>query len=373
MKIGIDARMYGPAHSGLGRYVEQLIEQLQSIQSDDEYVVFLKQEAYDAFVLPNKKWKKVCTDVDWYGIAEQVLMPWYIRKEHVDIMHFPHWNVPILYRGPYVVTIHDLIMFHFSREDATTHGRFVYAIKDSVHRMLVQYVARRAIYICTTSEFTKQDIVKTLHTQPKKIRVTYQAPFVYKNAESTPDADVLQKYNITGPYILYVGNAYPHKNLKRLINAFQDIEQDGKTTYQLVLAGKQSPWYTAVEESVGYDDRIVCTGFVPDDDLDLLYQQARLYVFPSLYEGFGLPPLEAMVHGIPVVSSNASCLPEVLGSGAIYFDPEDIKDITRALTMGIYDEEARYMVRQNAKQELMRYSSKRLGQQTYRIYQEVLR
>lgn len=369
MRIGIDARMYSATNSGLGRYVEQLILHLGAEQDEHEYVVFLRQEMFATFVVPNSQWKKVCADIAWYGIREQLFLPRIIAREHIDLMHFPHWNVPWLYRKPFVLTIHDLIMFHFSRKDATTHGPLMYAFKDWVHRVLVRSCARRARHIFATSEFTKQDIVDTLHIDPKKITVTYQAPFSSEHIARADQDDVLTYHGISRPYVLTVGNAYPHKNLERLTDAWGRFVQD-YPEYQLVLVGKPSPFFDRVEEHVHakHYPRIVFTGFVSDEELAVLYDQAHLYAFPSQYEGFGLPPLEAMTHGVPVISSSASCLPEVLGSAAMYFDPESVDDMVRALTEGARNEELRYALRQNAKDELKRYSWNRLAAQTRAIY-----
>ncbi len=362
--------MYGPSHSGLGRYVEQLIEQLKEIDTINEHVIFLKKEMYDTFELPNAKWKKVLADISWYGVEEQIKMPVIIKKEHVDLMHFPHWNIPLLYRGPFVVTIHDLIMFHFSRMDATTHGRLVYWIKDMLHRFVVRSAAKRAKHIFATSEFTKQDIADTLYVDAKKISVTYQAPFLNKQLSISNKQSVLETCSITKPYVLYVGNAYPHKNLERLITGFQQVNKQWGDTHQLVLVGKKSVWYEKLEDAVGFDSSIVFTGFVSDPELNVLYEHASLYAFPSLYEGFGLPPLEAMTHNIPVVSSSASCMPEVLGDAALYFDPESTDDIARTLDEVVRNEEIRYTLQQNAKHELTRYSSKKLASQTLDAYME---
>ena len=382
MKIGIDARMYGPVHSGLGRYTEQLIEQFKTLDDANEYVVFLKREQYDAFTLPSKKWKKVLADIHWYTVGEQVKFPFLIQKEDVDVMHFPHWNIPLLYRKKFVVTIHDLIMFHFPRSEATTLGPFMYALKDYAHRFVVRMAAKRATHIITTSEFTKHDIVETLNADAKKISVTYQAPFLDNRQQTTDNRSILQKCNISSPYVLYVGNAYPHKNLERLIEAW-NIFLDEHTTYQLVLAGKDSLFYerlkniAAKKQSVSTEvapdtfHNIVFTGYVSDEELNVLYTNAHLFVFPSLYEGFGLPPLEAMIHGVPVVSSSASCMPEVLGSAAIYFDPEDVQDIARVLEAGVQNMDMRYDMKQQAAGELQRYSWEILAKKTLQIYKKL--
>ncbi len=370
MRIGIDARMYGPMHSGIGRYVEQLLLHLGMIHTDHKFVVFFKKEAFDTFILPNASWKKVVADIHWYGVDEQLRLTSLIKKEHVDLMHFPHWNVPLMYRDPFVVTIHDLIMFHHARRDASTHGILMYTIKDNVHRKIVKSAATRATHIFATSQFTKQDIVTTLQVAEEKISVTYQAPLTIINKQLTI-SNLLKKLHIDAPYVLYVGNAYPHKNLGTLIDAWKIFFSE-HPEYQLVLAGKESPWYETLKHNARGIGNIVFTGYVEDSELVELYQHARLYVFPSLYEGFGLPPLEAMAYGVPVISSSASCLPEILGNAALYFDPSDAHDIARAMEHGI-EEDIRYMLRQQAKDELARYSWKQLAESTFQTYMSVLK
>jgi glycosyltransferase involved in cell wall biosynthesis len=368
MKIGIDARMYGPSHSGLGRYVQQLVEQLKMIDDENEYVIFLKREQFDSFSTPNSKWKKVLADVHWYTVGEQILFPKIIKKEHVDLMHFPHWNVPLLYRKKFVVTIHDLIMFHFSRREATTHGPVIYFLKDMAHRFILKSASRRAKHIFATSEFTKNDIVETLKVDSEKISVTYQASSQNTECQMS-DVNVLKKFNIAKPYVLYVGNAYPHKNLGKLVSAWKLFSKENFAC-QLVLAGKDSSFFQSIKVDVLAKecDDVIFTGFVTDKELNELYDSAHLYVFPSLYEGFGLPPLEAIQHNVPVISSNASCMPEVLGTGALYFDPENIEDIVHALEEGTKNEEIRYTLRQNAKHELKKYSWEKLAAQTHAEY-----
>lgn len=373
MRIGIDARMYGPQHSGLGRYVEQLIEQLKHLDTEHEYVIFLKQETFASFDLPGPKWKKVVADVRWYTLEEQLEMPGIISREKIDLMHFPHWNIPLMYRKPFVVTIHDLTMFHHARAEATTLGPVKYFIKDRVHRLLVRSAAKRAKHIFATSEFTKQDIVDTLKVSPEKITVTYQAPFKNSEFRIRNSESLLQKFNLDTPYVLYVGNAYPHKNLEQLIDAWKIIEEE-HPEYTLVLAGKDSSFYERVRQHA--KDRqcnnVIFTGYVSDEELQALYTNAHLYVFPSLYEGFGLPPLEAMTHGVPVVSSNASCMPEVLGSAALYFDPQSKEDMARVLREGIRNEEIRYTLGQNAKHEVKKYSWRQLAEHTHSAYMRAL-
>jgi len=336
MNIGIDARMYGPKQGGLGRYVAQLVDVLLEAGHDHEYVLFVLPGVHIS-KRPNVRLVEV--DVPWYGWKEQLLLPWIIKRERVDLMHFPHWNVPLLYHDPYVVTVHDLIMYHFPRQEASTLGPVWYWVKDKLSRLVVHHAVHAAKHLFVTSEFTKQDVHKTLRVPLEKMTVTYQSPTRNKE-QGTRNKSALLKYGVTKPYVLYVGNAYPHKNLERLVEAWDLFQNNYSTDYQLVLVGKKNFFYERLLNSITtkqYSD-IVFTDFVPDDELALFYENASLFVFPSLYEGFGLPPLEAMTYGVPVVSSNRSCLPEVLGDAALYFDPENVEEMADAMWRGVSDE-----------------------------------
>lgn len=355
---------------GLGRYVEQLVQHIQEVDTTNEYVLFLRKENWDACDITNKNVTKVLADIPWYSLAEQVQFSKIIKKEGIDLMHFPHFNVPLFYNRPFVVTIHDLTMFHYPRPEATTHGPFVYWIKDRIHRLVVRHAVRASKHILTASEYVKQDIHETFGCSRSKMTTTYQAPFEDVEDQRSSDEGYIdmKKYGIRKPYVLYVGAAYPHKNLERLVEGWDLLDEQTRASYQLVFAGKNNFFYERLAEQLGTRDDIVITGFVPDHDLVQLYKHSSLFVFPSLSEGFGYPPLEAFVHGTPVISSNRTSLPEVLGEGALYIDPESSEHIAEAMLQVLSDEELQHNLVQKGKKELHRFSWKRLAQETIDVY-----
>ncbi|HAZ28738.1 MAG TPA: hypothetical protein DCY48_03115 [Candidatus Magasanikbacteria bacterium] len=377
MIIGIDARMLGFGY-GLGRYVQQLILHLIRLQTTNTYVLFVQRS--DALVesgmqqemrnAPNVR--IVFADIPWYGWKEQYALIPLLKKERVDLMHFPHWNIPLLCRGPFVMTIHDLTMFHYPRPEATTWGPIMYWVKDHAHRAVMKSAAHRAAHIFVTSEYTKQDIHATLHVPEQKMTVTYQAPYTICRPDEQENQHILfDRYGIHEPYILYVGAAYPHKNLETLMRAWKIYTETYDTHYDLVLAGKENYFYTRLKQSAlvsGLARQPIFTGLVSDHDLAVLYHHANLFVFPSLYEGFGLPPLEALVHGVPVIASERSSLPEVLGEAAVYVDPESPEDIAARMNEVLRNEDIRSLLRENAKHELARYSWDTLARQTAQQY-----
>ena len=313
-------------------------------------------------------------DIPWYSWKEQTTLARTIRKQKLDLMHFPHWNVPIFYNDPFVVTIHDLIMFHYPRPEATTLGPIKFWLKDRMHRRVIRHAVNRAQHILVTSEFTKQDVHTMLHVPHDKMTVTYQAPFGDKKQETRNKKQILEKYGIGKPFVLYVGAAYPHKNLEGLIEAWKIFSQKYGDQYQLALVSRDDYFLRQIKTNypiTQLPNYPLFTGFVPDNDLAILYEHASLYVFPSLYEGFGLPPLEAQAFGVPVASSNRSCLPEVLGESALYFDPENYQQMADVIHRGLTDENVRFELREKARENLKRFSWETLARQTVEAYKNV--
>jgi len=360
--------MCGAQNAGLGRYIEELIIELQRIDTQNEYVLFLKRDNWDS-VAHTDRFTKVLADIHWYGFEEQIKFTQIIKKADVDVMHFVHWNVPLTYTDPYVVTMHDLIMYHYPRREASTLGPLAYWIKDKVMRRVVNHAVRRAERIIVTSEFTKHDIHETLGVPLENMSVIYQAPSKHISTQNECNT-VLSKLNIKTPFVLYVGNSYPHKNISGLLDAWQEFVHTYPDNYQLVLAGKENFFYKKIKQTINPDlkSSVIFTGFVSDNDIACLYKHAKLFVFPSLYEGFGLPPLEAMKFGVPVVSSNAACMPEVLGEGAYYADARDPQALSEAMHRVLSDDDLRYELLERAREELLRYSAERFASQTLDIY-----
>jgi len=384
MKIGIDARMMS-SNFGIGRYVQQLVKHLLEIDSENEFVFFVR-DARDLTPDPSPTrrgdFKVVEADIPWYGWEEQVKFKKIIDKEDVDLMHFPHWNVPLLYNKPFVVTIHDLTMYHYPRPEATTLGPIKFWLKDKAHRLVVRHAVKRAKKIIVTSEFTRQDVHETLKVPMEKMVVTYQAPFERNKIQDTNNFKIQpssraqvegnSKFKIAGQYVLYVGAAYPHKNLQGLIKAWKIFNDKYDLDYKLVLVGKRNYFYNQLfnNRPIEQYNNVIYKDDVSDTELVSLYTNASLFVFPSLYEGFGLPPLEAMSHGVPVVSSNRSCMPEVLGEAALYFDPENYEQMADVIYRGLTDEEIRFVLKDNAIELLKTYSWEKLARETLGVYKE---
>lgn len=378
MRIGIDARFYGGEQSkGLGRYTQKLIEHLLTLEDDEnEYVLFLQEEAYRRWNSKNERFIPVLAPHRWYTLAEQIFMPLLIWRAKVDLMHFPHFNVPLLYRRPFVVTIHDLIILRFPTSRATTLGPVLYKLKHWAGQLVMRHAAKNSKKIITVSEFSKQDIMKQYDLPTEKIDVTYLAADLHTDFKYEEDRNqmVREKYTLPEKYILYVGNAYPHKNLELLLETMQRLKKERRDEFSLVIVGRDDYFLEKIQQHAwarDIDDRVLFPGFVPDRDLPYIYHGAVSYVFPSKYEGFGLPPLEAMEYGTPVIAAKTSCLPEVLGDAVVYFEDDDISGIINALDSITQNQKKRREMIKKGFTQVRRYSWEWMAQQTHAVYANI--
>jgi len=370
MKIGIDARFFGSLGKGLGRYTQKLIENLEQIDRENDYFIFLRRDNFDEYVPKNPKFKKVLADYRWYTFLEQIGFPRLLDKHDLDIVHFPHFNVPFFYRRKFLVTVHDLILIHFPTMKNTTLNPLFYWLKFLAYKVVIRSAIARSESIITVSNFTKNDILKNYPSIPEtKISVTYEAAKNDHAKDVKNDADILKNRGIMKPYIMYVGNAYPHKNLERLIESFLLAKKEIKDL-ELVLVGKEDYFYSRLKSSIDDPARsgIKFAGFVPDDELDQIFRSARSFVFPSLYEGFGLPPLEAMARGVPVISSDHPCMKEILGESAYFFDGNDADEMAEAIEKISTDDKMRSDLISKGFEQVKKYDWMRMAKDTLEIY-----
>ncbi|HKK54384.1 MAG TPA: glycosyltransferase family 1 protein [Patescibacteria group bacterium] len=379
-RIGIDARFYGPVGKGLGRYTKEIVDNILRMDSEHFYVIFLSPENYDLFSSENKNVKKVLVKSRWYSWAEQIIFPWQIHKENLDLIHFTHFNVPILNNVKFVVTIHDLILTRFSTQRATLLPPLYYRIKYLAYRFVISRAIHKSEKIIAVSQFTKKDIEKKFKVKKDKINVIYEGVSdlsIYNNEDNDSDKKVLKSYNIGDRrYLLYVGNAYPHKNLEGLLDVFKKIKKDFSSLL-LVLVGKDDYFYQRLKKYIQNlnlsNEDVIFTDYVSDKDLASLYRNSLAYVFPSLYEGFGLPPLEAMAYNCPVVSSNQTSLPEILGDAALYFDPDSNIDVYEKIKKIIKNKHLRRELAEKGKIQINQYNWFSSAYSTYKLYLEILK
>lgn len=358
MRIGIDARFVGTP-GGIGRYTEELVRHLGEVDAENEYVLFLRKRGYTRMTtqIDADRFRVVEAEVPWYTLREQMVMPRIIDRERLDLVHFPHWNVPLRVRTPFVVTIHDLILFDYPSRRATTLDPIRYATKSWGHRLAIARAVRRARKIISPSEYTKRRIIERFHVSDERIVVVPEGLGRLVSQVSNLKSQI--------PRILYVGNAYPHKNLERLITAFGEVRKKIPEA-ELVIAGNDDYFFKRLKRMDGAGVRFV--GSPTDEELEDLYQSARMFIIPSLIEGFGLTPLEAMARGIPVASSRGGSLPEVLGEAAEYFDPERKDDITRVLIEVMNNNALRNQLILRGLEHASRYSWEQAARATRDVY-----
>jgi len=372
-RIGIDARLFGTAQAaGIGTYTEELVGNLLKTDPINQYTVFVTPATSAVFPFYAPNLTKVSVPYPHYTVAEQLFYPRVLSQAKLDLVHYTNFNTPVFFRSTKnVVTIHDLTLwFYPGRKHKSPFKKWVY-------RYIIAKSCQNADRIIAVSEGTKQDIVKYLKIDPAKIDVIYEgvAPRLRYQTDPKKIEMIKSKYNISAPFFLYVGQWRNHKNLVRLIRAFAIFRRRYNLEHQLVIVGKQDPLAPEIPATIkqlGLQDTVITTGYIADSDLSDFYVSAEAFVFPSLYEGFGLPPLEAMSHGTPVISSNASVMPEVLGDAALFFDPLNLEDIASKL----YQFATSYKLRQELKDkgiaQARKYSFGRMAREVLATYQKVL-
>lgn len=377
MKIGIDCRMYASRFTGIGRYVYELTGNLFRLDQNNEYILFFNEPEFSHFTPPNHRVRKILVDAPHYSLAEQTRFLRALNKEKLDLMHFTHFNAPIFYRRPSVVTIHDLTLsFYPGKKMASPLHRFGYHVT-------INSAVKKAKKIIAVSNNTKKDLQNIFKIPDKKISVIYEGvhekfqPLHGKEGQKKIE-DVKQKYALNKPYLLYTGVWRSHKNLPNLLEAFHILKNEYGFDGYLVITGRKDPVYAPeLEEktlSLELDDDVIFTGLVEEKELVPLYNGALTYVFPSLYEGFGLPPLEAMQCGIPVAASNISSIPEICGKdNAVFFDPKSPGDMAEKIFSVVSQKSLREKLVANGLERVKQFSWKKMTEDTIKVYQEALR
>lgn len=361
-KIVIDARESG---TSTGRYMDKLIEHMHKLQSPHDITILTKPLRLDFMKSIAPRYNVVAATYDEFSFGEQIGFKKQIDSLRPDLVHFGMVQQPVLYHGRVVTTMHDLTTLRFKNP---SKNPIIFTIKQHIYSWVNKEVARKSSVIITPTEFVKNDIVEFAHVNPNKIIVTYEA--ADKITDTAEPIDSL----VGKQFIMYIGRPMPHKNLTVLIDAFALMQQEIPDLY-LVLAGKKDALYETHEKYVlekGIQN-VMFTGHISDGQLRWLYEHTACYVFPSLSEGFGLPGLEAMAHGAPVASSNLSCLPEVYGNAAKYFDPRSSGGVAEAVLEVLRNKDLTETLRTNGYKKVQEYSWTKTAQQTFDIYNDLLK
>ncbi|MFH0873572.1 MAG: glycosyltransferase family 1 protein [Candidatus Komeilibacteria bacterium] len=359
MRIGIDARFWGYT-GGFSRYLEQIITHLGQFDTHNQYIIIVRKRVGLPDLPPNFSY--LIADIPWYSWQEQWRLPWILYRLRLDIVHFPHFNIPILYWRPQIVTIHDLIMIRWPSHKASLLPAWLWRLKFWAYQITLRVATRRARHIITPSQSTKDDLLDYLHLPAEKISVISEAS-VWPRTEH---------YEPAAPQLLYVGNCYPHKNVGLLCQAYRQIAETNElVTLLLVIPDDYFSQRVLAEINLfpsAIRQRIHIDRAVSTERLQEYYQHSTLFIFSSQKEGFGLPGLEAMSCGLPVIASNSSCLPEIYGSAAYYFSPAEPSSLVSALNVLLTDPDSRNKLRQAGFQQVQKYSWELAAQQTQNLY-----
>jgi glycosyltransferase involved in cell wall biosynthesis len=388
--IGIDCRLSGSTHAGIGRYIENLITRLPFDNPTYRWVLFFytetqvpKQESFQK-ALKTGVVKVVFAPVKHYSLKEQIYLPKIFLQENLDLLHVPHFNVPLLLPNtlPLVITIHDLLWHEHRGTTVTTLSPWKYWIKYLGYRLITRLAIYKAKAILVPSTTVKQTVQHHYPTVAPKITVTYEGAddlektkyLKHGELSNTSDGSSIGHSSIKiestklNKTLLYVGSLYPHKNISLVLKALQKLPD-----YQLAIAGSRSVFrdaVTAEATQLGVSNQVVMLGFVPDNQLQKYYQSSLALVQPSLSEGFGLTGLEAMASGGVVLASDIPVFKEIYGDGASYFDPHSVESfisIVKALTPELRDQ-----LRTQGLAVSATYSWTKMVKQTTAIYHQIV-
>src|SRR5688572_7155072 len=368
MRVAIDARKLHDF--GIGTYIRNLLRQLARIDRQTDYVLLSRAADLDVASQLGPNFRAVLEPSPNYSLREQVHVPWVLRRERPDVFHAPHYVLPAAVTCRSVVTIHDCIHLMFPQYLPNTMA-YAYA------RASMWAAVKRSDRILTVSEASKRDILHFFNVAPEKIVVVYNAidDHFWLTPPDEEVARVRERYQLDHQFILYVGNIKPHKNLVRLIEAFAELRRTGFDEVKLLIIGDQISKLPALRRAVHshkLHKHVRFLGYVSDQTLGVLYRLAAAFVFPSLYEGFGLPPLEAMASGTPVVTSNVSSLPEVAGEAAVLVDPYDVDSIVDGMRRVLSDPALAAALRRKGVERAREFSWERSVAKTRQVYQQVV-
>lgn len=372
MRVVVDCRCVFAGCGGIGNYALQLVRALALVDRANEYILLQSTARPSVPIVDRPNFRQVACpaamlDAEW----EQLQLPTLLDELEADLYHNPTFALPLVRPCPTVTTIHDVV-FHY-RPDLVRPALCGYL------RQWAEAAAHSATLIITVSEYSKAAIVAAYGVPPERVVVTYEAADCERFGPTYGGAredELRSRYGIRGPYVLYVGSLEPKKNLDRLLDAFADAQRAMGLTHTLVLAGGQGGMDWDVRSALRERDlerSVVVTGFLPDDLLPYAYGAAELFVYPSLYEGFGLPPLEAMACGTPVLVSDATSLPEVVGDAALVVGAEDVVGLSQAIQDVLTDPDLRTRLAALGVRRAARFSWQQTALRTLRCYCEAAR
>jgi glycosyltransferase involved in cell wall biosynthesis len=375
MRIAVDIRrMYD---FGLATYIRNVVRALGRVDEENEYLLVGSSSRFEQLGELPDNFHYLPLQNPETTFANYLEMHRVINANAVDLIHVPHtFYRPLITKAPYVITVHDLLDYMYRAR--TTNG-----MRRMMHSYLTRQVMHHAARIFAVSNFTKRDVGRYFDVKPAKIEVVYNAlDESFMRGHSTPAEQemVRGRYQVNSPFLLYAGRISPHKNVARIIEAFSALKgelakEDAYPDLKLIIIGDEVSKNPDIRRAVirsGMQHEVRFLGYVSIDVLRIFFDMAKVFVFPSLYEGFGLPPLEAMAHGTPVVASNTSALPEVVGNAALMVNPENVFEISRALQRVLTDQCLRDRMKLAGIEQAQRFSWDASVLRMLEIYKQVV-
>lgn len=362
-KICIDARLYGIKHTGIGRYVLNLIRYLPADRETQVELIVAPENYSDPEL---KSFKKYIARLHPYNPFSQLemLIIWFLARP--NLLHVPHFSIPVFWPGKLIVTIHDLIKNYSKGRDTTTKNQLIYQFKYIGYTFVLKQALSRAEKILVPAKYWQEILIKDYQLKNTNVVVTYEGVDVGIRPSSNS-----VKFSIPKPFVVYTGNLYPHKNVPLLLQSIKLLR--GKVKLAIVCA--RSVFTSRLEKMVksfNLENDVYFLGKLTDEEIYALYSQAEMFVFPSLIEGFGLPGLEAMSVGLPVVAARASCLPEIYKDAALFFSPTDAKDLKDKINLVLSDKKTRQKLIDKGKRIVKSYSWSKMAKETWNEYQKIL-
>jgi glycosyltransferase involved in cell wall biosynthesis len=372
MRVAIDIRKIN--EFGVGTYIWNLVRNLAGIDDENEYLLLgSNRNFHELGPLPPNFRHLYQSDSETFW-QNQCALPFTLRKHHVDVVHVPHHEAPMLVPSRLVVTVHDCVHLLFPARNESKFRKYRTYLR-------TRRVVRSAQHIVAVSESTKDDLISIFKLPASKISVVYNALDERSAQDHTPAErrQVLERYQLKDPFILFSGKIRSHKNVHRLIEAFavlkMELSDDERyRNLKLIIIGddvSKHPYLRLTVVRSGVQDHVRFFGFVPFPILRVFYQSAVLFAFPSLYEGFGLPPLEAMANRTPVIASNTSSMPEVLEDAAMLVNPENVFDIARGMRTILTDDLLRQRLIQRGTEQVAKFSWRLAAEQVIDTYRRL--
>ncbi|MFA5991693.1 MAG: glycosyltransferase family 1 protein [Candidatus Doudnabacteria bacterium] len=372
-RIGLDIRIFGSRMGGIGRYALELFPRILSLDKENSYFLFYNKKSADPMELKVfqqfKNAQLVETNARHYSFAEQTSFLKLLNKYNLDLVHFPNFNVPYFYKKPFVTTIHDMVHHKISGAKKSRLLHFM------AYTKIIEAAAKNSRAIITVSEYSKNDIVKYLNVPAEKIYVTYEGSSLNTAVEEELVNEVKKRYLLKRPYILFVGVLERKKNVVNLTRGFDYFLQKYKADMDLVVVGKADSHYPEIKHKaldIKNTSRLVFTGQVEEGELRALYKGAYCFATASLHEGFGLPGVEALSFGLPLLASNIPVFNEIYDNACVYFDPLDPKDIGEKMHLLSRDGKFYGQIQEKSFARSLLFNWDKTVSETLNIYRKIL-